>query len=184
MSATPRPIVVSGPSGVGKGTLLSRVLEGAPNVVRSVSCTTRPPRPREVDGVDYHFVDDVAFDRLVAEDALLEWAEVHGERYGTLESEVDRALAEGKSVLLEIDVQGALNVRRRRPDALLVFIEPPSMEELRRRLEGRGTESPDKIRLRLSNAERELALADSYDARIVNDDLDEATAELLALVGA
>ncbi len=174
--------MLSGPSGVGKGTLASRVLSACSDVVPSVSCTTREPREGEVDGVDYHFVDDAAFDRLIAEDALLEWAEVHGERYGTLESEVDRAIGRGLSPLLEIDVQGALKVRERRPDAFLIFIEPPSTEELRKRLEGRGTETPDRIELRLANAEREMSCADRYDARVLNDDIDRAAEELIELV--
>lgn len=182
MSLSPRLVVVSGPSGVGKGTLVNQVIEAHPEVVRSVSATTRPPRPGEIDGIDYHFVDDETFTGLVASGAFLEWARVHGARYGTLESKVDEALAEGHPVILEIDVQGALAVRERRGDALLVFIEPPSMEELERRLRGRGTETAEQIAKRLAAAEGELVKAPLYDARILNDDAGRAAAELAAIM--
>ncbi len=148
----------------------------------TVSVTTRSPRPGEVDGVSYHFMDDAEFDRLVDEGAFLEWARVHDHRYGTLRSEVERVVGEGRSVVLEIDVQGALNVRRVLPEAVLVFIEPPSMGELERRLRARGTEDEAELELRLANARREMALAGEYDARVVNDDLERACSELEELI--
>ena len=167
---------------MGKGTLVSLLRERVSSLGLTVSATTRSPRPGEVDGVSYHFMDDAEFDRLVGEGAFLEWARVHDHRYGTLRSEVERVVGEGRSVVLEIDVQGALNVRRVLPDAVLVFIEPPSMEELERRLRTRGTEDEAELELRLANARREMALAGEYDARVVNDDLERACSELEELI--
>ncbi|WP_303131403.1 guanylate kinase [Olsenella phocaeensis] len=178
MPRTPRLFVISGPSGAGKGTLLSQVLRQRPDLGLTVSATTRNPRPGEVDGVSYHFLGEDEFSRLVAEGAFLEWANVHGHRYGTLRSEVDDRLARGSSVVLEIDPQGAFNVRRIYPDAVLVFIEPPSMELLEQRLRARGTEDEASIGLRLSNARLEMARAHEYDARVVNDELEAAAARL------
>lgn len=182
MSRTPKLFVVSGPSGVGKGTLVYLVREQRPDLGLTVSATTRQPRPGEVDGVSYHFLTNDDFDRRVEAGEFLEWANVHGNRYGTLASEVDRNLSAGKSVILEIDVQGALNVRKVFPDAVLVFIEPPSMEVLEQRLRGRETESEESLRLRLADAAGELELAPRYDERIVNDDLERATSELLQVL--
>lgn len=178
MGRTARLFVVSGPAGVGKGTLVSRVRELRPNLGLTVSATTRAPRPGEKDGVAYHFMTNEEFSRHVEAGDFLEWAQVHDHRYGTLRSEVDRCLASGQSVVLEIDVQGARNVRRIYPDAVLVFIEPPSWDVLVSRLKGRGTEDEHSLKLRLSDAKHELELAPSYDVRIVNDDLDQATQEL------
>lgn len=144
----------------------------------TVSATTRSPREGETDGVSYHFMDDAEFDRRLDAGEFLEWAWVHGHRYGTLVSEVERVLSAGESVVLEIDVQGGLAVRSVMPDAVLVFVEPPSMEELERRLRGRGTEDEESVELRLSNARIEMAHAGDYDVRIVNDDLDRACSEL------
>jgi guanylate kinase len=163
---------------VGKGTLVAKVRGDRPSLGLTVSATTRPPRPGEVDGVSYFFMDDAEFSRRVSQGEFLEWANVHGHRYGTLLSEVRRNLAEGRSLILEIDVQGGLNVRRIHPDAVLVFIEPPSMDELERRLRGRGTEDEASIECRLENARREMEMAASYDVRIVNDDLTRASEEL------
>ena len=184
MSRTPRLFVVSGPSGAGKGTLLAGVREQRPDLGLTVSATTREPRPGERDGVDYHFLSEDEFKRRVAAGDFLEWANVHGHRYGTLRSEVDKNLAVGRSVVLEIDVQGALNVRKVYPDAVLVFIEPPSMEVLEQRLRGRGTEDEASLELRLKDAAGEMALAPHYDERVVNDDLDAAAARLLAVLEA
>lgn len=153
-----------------------------PGLGLTVSATTRAPRPGEVDGVAYHFMGDDEFDRLVDGGEFLEWAQVHDHRYGTLRSEVEHVVASGRSVVLEIDVQGALNVRRIMPDAVLVFIEPPSMAELERRLRGRGTEDEGSLELRLADARHEMTLAPSYDARVVNDDLERAAAELERLI--
>lgn len=149
-----------------------------------MSCTTRPPRPGERDGRDYRFVSDRAFDELVAAGALLEWAEVFGHRYGTPVEEVERARAAGRDVLLEIDVQGARQVKRRAPDAVLVFLVPPSREELERRLRARGTEDEATLARRLAEAERELAEAARFDHVVVNDDLDRAADEVLAIIAA
>ena len=144
----------------------------------TVSATTREPRPGETDGVSYHFMNDEEFDRRLAAGEFLEWAWVHAHRYGTLKSEVERVLAGGESVVLEIDVQGGLAVRSAMPEAVLVFVEPPSMEELERRLRGRGTEEEEQVRLRLANASAEMSHAGEYDVRIVNDDLERACLEL------
>lgn len=182
MSRTPRLFVVSGPSGVGKGTLVSRVREQRPDLGLTVSATTRQPRPGEVDGTSYYFLSVEDFEQRVAAGEFLEWANVFGNRYGTLRSEVDRNLDAGKSVILEIDVQGALNVRKLMPEAVLVFIEPPSFEALESRLRGRGTEEEEVVQVRLKTAKGELELAPSYDERIVNDDLQEATSEFLRML--
>ena len=182
MGRKARLFVLSGPSGAGKGTVLARVREERPELGLTVSAATRKPRAGEVDGVSYHFMSEERFLELVRQGAFLEWANVHGNHYGTLNSEVDKCLSRGQSVFLEIDVQGAFAVREKRSDAVLVFVEPPSIEELERRLRGRGTESEEAIRLRLSNARHEMELADRYDARIVNDNLEGAVAELLALI--
>jgi len=174
--------VVSGPSGVGKGTLVARLREWRPSLGLTVSATTRPPREGEVDGVSYYFMNDFEFARRIENGEFLEWANVHGHRYGTLRSEAERLMAQGASVVLEIDVQGGLNVRAVYPEVVLVFIEPPSMEELERRLRGRGTEDESSIELRLANASHEMDLASLYDVRIVNDDLERATEELAATI--
>ena len=178
MARRARVFVVSGPSGVGKGTLVAKLRERVSSLGLTVSATTREPREGEVDGVSYHFMDDAEFDRRVASGEFLEWAWVHAHRYGTLKSEVERVLSGGESVVLEIDVQGGLAVRSVMPDAVLVFVEPPSMDELERRLRGRGTEDEEQVGLRLANAAAEMAHAGDYDVRIVNDDLDRACREL------
>ena len=147
--------VISGPSGAGKGTLVKRLLERIPDAWVSVSATTRAPRPGEIDGVHYYFMNDKRFDDLVAAHGFLEWADVHGKRYGTLKRTVLERMSAGQQVILEIDVQGAFQVRKLIPEAILVFIEPPSLEELRRRLEGRGTENADAIERRMKTAEAE-----------------------------
>lgn len=178
MGATPRLFVISGPSGAGKGTLLAELRKQRPDLGLTVSATTRSPRPGEVDGTSYYFLSDEEFRRRIAAGEFVEWAEVHGHLYGTLVSEVKRLLAKGHSLVLEIDVQGALNVRKVYPDAVLIFIEPPSLQALEERLRGRGTEDEASIELRLKNARHELELADQYDARIVNDTVDRAAQEL------
>ena len=178
MGATPRLFVISGPSGAGKGTLLAALRKQRPDLGLTVSATTRSPRPGEVDGTSYYFLSDEEFRRRIAAGEFVEWAEVHGHLYGTLVSEVKRLLAKGHSLVLEIDVQGALNVRKVYPDAVLVFIEPPSLQVLEERLRGRGTEDEASIELRLKNARHEMELADQYDVRIVNDTVDRAAQEL------
>ena len=167
---------------MGKGTLVARLREQMPGLGLTVSATTRAPRAGEVDGVSYYFLSDEEFDRREAAGEFLEWACVHGHRYGTLRAEAQRLMDQGRSVVLEIDVQGGVNVRRVHPDAVLVFIEPPSSEELERRLRGRGTEDEASIEMRLANATKELGYAGSYDVRIVNDDLDRAVSELAHVI--
>jgi guanylate kinase len=177
-----RLFVITGPSGVGKGTLIGRLLESVPDLELSVSATTRPPRPGERDGVDYHFMSDAEFERLAGEGALLEHATYSGRRYGTPRSEVEPRLAEGRSVVLEIEVQGARQVRQAMPEAVQVFIAPPSPAALRARLEGRATDRPEEIERRLSAAQDELDARPEFGHVIVNDDLERATDELVRLV--
>lgn len=174
--------VVSGPSGAGKGTLVARLLEEVPDTWVSVSATTRRPRPGEEEGVSYYFLDREDFLALADEGGLLEWAEYAGNCYGTPLASVQREMAAGRQVILEIEVQGALQVREKMPEAHLVFIEPPSLEELERRLRGRGTEADDVVRKRMETALVELSHKMEYDIRLVNDDLDEAVAQLVAYV--
>jgi guanylate kinase len=180
---TPRLTVLAGPTAVGKGTVTAWIRDHHPEVWISVSVTTRPPRPGEVEGVHYHFVTDEEFDRLVAEDALLEWAVVHGQaRYGTPRDPVLRALAAGRLALLEIDLQGARQVRERMPEARFVFLAPPSWDELVRRLVGRGTEDPAERERRLQTAREEMAAASEFDATVVNVTIPAAAAELVELM--
>lgn len=174
--------VISGPSGAGKGTLLSKVIERIPDAWVSVSATTRNPRPGEEEGVHYYFLDTDHFLELVNHDGFLEWAKVHDNYYGTLKESVLEHMKAGEQVILEIDVQGALQVRNVIPEAHLVFIEPPSLEELERRLRSRGTESDDVISSRMKTAEVELAQKMEYDIQVVNDDLEQAVNELTAVI--
>ncbi len=175
-------VVVSGPSGVGKGTVVDRLLELLPSVAASVSVTTRPPRPEEVEGDDYYFVDDEAFNQLIATGQLLEWASVHRARYGTPRRWVEERLAEGVDVLLEIDVQGALQVRREVSDALLILLAPPTREELARRLRTRGTESAQERAARLEAAQAELDAAPAFDRVVINDELDRCVEEIAGIL--
>ena len=174
--------VLSGPSGAGKGTLVSRLLTAMPDAWVSISATTRQPRPGERDGVSYYFMDQSRFDELVSQGGFLEWVTVHGNSYGTLKSSVQEHMDTGFQVILEIDVQGALQVREAMPQAHLIFIEPPSLEELERRLRGRGTETEAIIRKRMKTSKVELAHKMEYDIRVVNDDLNRATDELVAYI--
>lgn len=178
-----RLTVVSGPTAVGKGTVVKQLSQEHPEIFVSVSVTTRPARPGEVDGVHYHFVSANEFDALIAEDALLEWATVHGvHRYGTPRAPVLRAIAEGRPALLEIDLQGARQVRARWPDARFVFLAPPSWEELVRRLVGRGTESGVQRNRRLETARAEMAAQAEFDFVVVNGEIGQAVKDLVALV--
>jgi guanylate kinase len=176
--------VISGPSGVGKGTVVRRLLDSRPDLVFSVSATTRRPRPGEVDGVHYRFVTDREFDDMIEAEAFLEWARIFDHRSGTPMAAVGGALAEGKDVLLEVDVQGARSVRERVPDAVLVFLQPPSEEELARRLRARGTEAGPALERRLSEARREMAEAPHFDHIVMNDRVEDAVAEVLAIIDA
>jgi guanylate kinase len=177
-----RVFVITGPSGVGKGTLIRLLRERVPELALSVSATTREPRAGEQDGVDYHFLTDEQFARGIEEGAFVEWAEYSGRRYGTLRSELRRHLDAGRPVVLEIEVQGARQVRVGMPEAVQIFIEPPDGEALKDRLVGRGTDDPDAIARRLAVAEDELAAAGEFQYRVVNDRLDEAVARLVEIV--
>jgi guanylate kinase len=174
--------VISGPSGAGKGTLVASLVARSTDVWVSVSATTRQPRPGEVDGVHYDFMTVDQFQDILAEDGFLEWAEVHGNYYGTPLAPIQQRIAQGQQVILEIDVQGGMQVKDKVPDAHLIFIEPPSCEELERRLRGRGTETEEVIAKRMANARVELSYKKEYDYTLVNDDIERATAELLAVV--
>ena len=175
--------VVAGPSGVGKGTVIRRVLDIRPDIVLSVSATTRSPRPGETEGTDYRFVTDPDFDRLVADHAFLEWADIFGHhRSGTLAEPVERDRARGKPVILEIDVQGARQVQEREPDAVLIFLAPPSLDELERRLRARGTEDEAQLERRLAAAEREIGEAGSFGHVVVNEQVDQAAAEIARII--
>ncbi|MDK1473379.1 guanylate kinase [Streptomyces sp. 549] len=182
MSERPRLTVLSGPSGVGKSTVVAHMRKVHPEVWLSVSATTRAPRPGERNGVHYHFTSDDEFDKLIANGELLEWAEFAGNRYGTPRKAVLERLEAGEPVLLEIDLQGARLVRQSMPDAQLVFLAPPSWDELVRRLTGRGTEAPEVIERRLSAARVELAAETEFDTTLVNTSVEDVAAELLALM--
>ncbi|MDQ4144066.1 MAG: guanylate kinase [Actinomycetota bacterium] len=179
-----RLFVVSGPSGAGKGTVVRGVLQSRPDVFLSVSATTRPARAGEIDGVDYHFVSREDFARMREQGEFLEWAQVYDNFYGTPREPIDRAAGAGRDVIAELDIQGAMMVKRSRPDAVLIFIEPPSLEELAPRLRGRGTEDANALSRRLQAAYEEIKKKEAYDHVVVNDALDEAVASLLRILEA
>jgi guanylate kinase len=178
------PLVIAAPSGAGKTTLARMLVDNNQDMVFSISATTRAPRPREKDGRDYHFIDDAAFDRMIEHSELAEWAVVHGRRYGTPRSEITSAIERGRTVVLDIDVQGARQVRKMFADALLVFVLPPSAEELYRRLSARASEKPEERDHRLRNARRELEAVPEFDYVVVNDDLERAYVRLQEIVRA
>jgi len=177
-------IVLAGPSGVGKSSIVAELRRRLPELFFSVSATTRDPRRGEVEGRDYHFVGPAGFDRLVERGDLLEWAEIHGglQRSGTPREPVERALADGRPVLVEVDLAGARAIKRAVPESVTVFVEPPSVAELERRLRGRGTESEEHYRRRLRTATEELAARDEFDVALVNDDVPEVAAALVQLL--
>lgn len=182
-------IVISGPSGVGKGTICKRLLKEVDDLAVSVSCTTRAPRPRqeggmEEHGVEYFFITEEEFMKRVQKGDFMEYAGVHNKHYGTSKSFVDQIKETGKDVILEIDMQGALQVKAADPEAVLIYILPPTYEELRRRLTERGSETPEQIEKRLSDSREQLPYAYSYDYVVLNDDLDTAVAEVKGIIGA
>ncbi len=179
-----KTFIISGPSGVGKSTVLKALLDQRKNVYFSISATTRDPRPGEVDGVHYHFLDVDTFRRKIANDEFLEYAEYVGNFYGTPKKFVDAAMNQGQDVILDIEVQGAIQVCSKRPDTVRVFIAPPSWSELERRLTERGTDSPEKIQKRLLRAKVEFQTAHTYDYFVINDTVEEAVNELSAIMTA
>ncbi len=181
-SGTKKLFVISGSSGVGKGTVLKGFLEKNPDFMLSISCTTRAPRKGEIDGVNYFFISKDEFQNCIDNDKFLEWAEFAGNRYGTKKKYIQQCLAEGKDIILEIDTQGALQVKRKMPEAVLIFICPPSIEALETRLRGRHTEDEATIQKRLQEVKTELERAENFDYKVVNDDLDKAIGDLEKII--
>ena len=177
-----KTFIICGPSGVGKGTVVARLLASDPKLYFSVSATTRPPRPGEVDGKHYHFLSREQFQRWIDEDAFLEHAEFVGNLYGTPKLYVDKAMDQGRDVILDIEIQGAEQVHRRRPEAIRIYVAPPSWAELGRRLIGRGTEDMEKVRRRLERGKEEFAVARDFDYFVINDTVDRAVEELRAIL--
>lgn len=174
--------IISGPSGVGKGTLIKKLFKKIPDLHYSISLTTRKPRGEEREGIDYHFVNKKTFEKYIDEGRFAEWADVHGDYKGTLLSTIDESLAEGKDLLLEIDVQGALQIRKEFPEGIFIFITPPSWEELEERLRGRDTEEEESLKKRLIDARGEMEFSKHYDYIIINDELEKASEELEAII--
>lgn len=177
-----KTFIICGPSGVGKGTVVARLLASYPKLYFSVSATTRPPRSGEVDGKHYHFLSREQFQRWIDEDAFLEHAEFVGNLYGTPKLYVDKAMDQGRDVILDIEIQGAEQVHRRRPEAIRIYVAPPSWAELERRLIGRGTEDMEKVRRRLERGKEEFAVARDFDYFVINDTVDRAVEELRAIL--
>ena len=177
-------IVISGASGTGKGTVCKKLLNDLPEVAYSISATTRKPRAGEVDGREYYFLSVDEFKAWIAEEKFLEYAEVYGNFYGTPLNKIEERLNRGEDILLEIDVQGALNVKKKCPEGVYIFLLPPSLEELKRRIEGRGTENPESLSRRLKNAVAEIKIGREYDYVVVNDTIDNAAAQIKAILTA
>ena len=177
-----KTFIICGPSGVGKGTVVARLLASKPNLYFSVSATTRSPRHGEVDGVHYHFLSREQFQQGIDEDAFLEHAEFVGNYYGTPKKYVDAAMDQGRDVILDIEIQGAEQVHRQRPEAVRIYVAPPSWAELERRLIGRGTEDMEKVRSRLERGKQEFAAASSFDYFVINDTVDNAVTEISAIM--
>ncbi|NQS88543.1 guanylate kinase [Patescibacteria group bacterium] len=177
-------LVISAPAGAGKTTLCKRLLQVSPSFTYSVSFTTRPPRKNEIEGVDYYFVSREEFEKMIEEEAFLEWAGVHGQLYGTSVKLLDRAIEGEKDVVLEVDVKGGKKIKKKYPEAILIFVVPPSWEELRERLKGRATEDAEKIKQRLIRAKKEVKFFRFYDYFIINDGINKALQDLLAIINA
>ena len=177
-------IVVSGASGTGKGTVCKKILDDMPQIAYSISATTRAPRPGEVDGNEYYFLSRDEFTAWIADGKFLEYANVYGNFYGTPLNKIEDRINRGEDILLEIDVQGALNVKRKCPDGIYIFLLPPSLAELKRRIEGRGTESPESLERRLTNAVAEIKIGLEYTYAVVNDTVDNAAAQIKAIIAA
>ena len=177
-------IVISGASGTGKGTVCKKILADLPEIAYSISATTRNPRLGEIDGKEYYFISRDEFKTWISEEKFLEYAEVYGNFYGTPLNKINERLNRGEDILLEIDVQGALNVKKKCPDGVYIFLLPPSLEELKRRIEGRGTESPESLARRLKNAVAEIKIGKNYNYVVVNDDIDVAAAQIKSIIDA
>jgi guanylate kinase len=178
------PVVLSAPSGAGKSTIAARVMEENKNIVASISCTTRSPRPNEKNGVHYHFVSDLEFKKRIKEGDFLEWAEVHGNYYGTPRSALEEQLAKGNDVILTIDVQGALSAKRFFPNGIYIFLVPPSWDALERRLTKRASDDSKAVEIRQANARKELSYLSHYDYLVINDDLESAVRDVSAILRA
>ena len=174
--------IISAPSGTGKSTVVGELLKKYPDFYYSVSYTTRKPREEEKDGVDYRFIDQEAFEKLIQEDFFAEWAKVHSALYGTPKKEISNALEAGRSVIFDIDVQGGMNLKKHFPEAVTIFLTPPSFEELEKRLEGRKTDSPQSITKRLADSKKEMAYKDKYDYSVINDEVPRAVLELSRII--
>lgn len=177
-------IVISGPSGAGKGTVCKEVLKKDPSLRLSISATTRKPRAGEIEGINYYFVNKAEFEKMIEDDQFLEWAEVYGNYYGTPKNFVESQLKEGKDVILEIDIQGAMKAREKFPDGVFIFIVPPSLDELEKRIKGRATETPEEIRLRFAKASSEIKYITKYDYIVVNDEVSKAAYKVLSILTA
>lgn len=175
-------VVISAPSGGGKTTLVNELLSRLPNSKRSITSTTRPPRATEIPGQDYDFLKDQEFDAIIAKNAFAEHAVVHGYRYGSRKDSIEKSIAQGEVLFLTIDVQGAKNIQKSFPEALLIFVNPPDFDILETRLRKRGTESDHEIRKRLENARKEIAQADDFDFKVLNDRLDRAALEIESII--